>query len=294
VWSLDELTRFLACPACKRQLARSDGHLACAACSYRFEVKDGVPVLLTDDSSHHASTAKDRLDRDIVYPLSPGLRKLRNRIAPPGPFWSPRRDRIENLLRPHLKGDGVVLHLGAKEAFLGARAVHIDLYPFSGVDVVTDAECMGIGSETVDCVYLPALLEHVPRPAAVITEVRRVLKPDGLILVEVPFLQGYHADPDDYQRFTLSGLRVLLDGFEEIDAGALAGPSSSLAWILRDWFAAWVPRHRLPRAHRASRILAGWATFWIRYADAFLIGAPESHELASGIYFAGRKLAQSA
>jgi uncharacterized protein YbaR (Trm112 family) len=291
MWALEQLARFLACPVCKGLLLVGDApKLTCGPCAREFNVVDNIPVLLSDDSSRHAMDAKARLEENIVYPLSPALRALRDRVRPPGPFWSPRRDRIENMLRPFLETDAVVLHLGAKEAFLGDRVVHIDLYPFNGVNVVTDAECMGIASSSVDCVYLPALLEHVPRPAAVIKEVRRVLKTDGLVIVEVPFLQGYHADPDDYQRFTLSGLRVLLEGFREIDAAALGGPSSSLAWILRDWIAAWVPRHRLPRAHRATRIVAGWATFWVRYADAFLIRSPESHELASGIYYAGRKV----
>ena len=39
----------------------------------------------------------------------------------------------------------------------------------------------------------------------------RVLKPGGYIYSEVPFLQGFHADPDDYQRYTLQGLKILFN-----------------------------------------------------------------------------------
>jgi ubiquinone/menaquinone biosynthesis C-methylase UbiE len=58
----------------------------------------------------------------------------------------------------------------------------------ASIDTVTDAESMGIASRIVDCVYLPALLEHASHPASVIVEVQRVLRPGGLVAVEVPFL----------------------------------------------------------------------------------------------------------
>jgi len=228
--------------------------------------------------------------KQAEYPLSASWHKIRRILRSPRPFWSPHRTHIESFLRPYVDDpDNVVLHLGAKEAFLGPSVIHIDLYPFPGIDLVTDAAALGIASASVDCVYLPALLEHVPYPAAVVDEVFRVLRPGGIAVVEVPFMQGYHADPDDYQRYTLSGLRTLLSKFREVEASALAGPSSSLAWVLRDWLAAWVPRHKLPRAHRVAKQLAGWSTFWLRYADAFMIRSPTAHELASGIYFIGEK-----
>ena len=30
----------------------------------------------------------------------------------------------------------------------------------------------------------------------------RVLKPNGFIYIEVPFLQGFHADPNDFHSYT--------------------------------------------------------------------------------------------
>jgi SAM-dependent methyltransferase len=255
-----------------------------------YPVVGGTPMLLSERSRRHADQLDEQLERETVYPLPPTLRRIRKLLSSPGPFWAPNPNVVGDVLARFTNDpNAVVLHLGAKQASIGAHVIHIDLYRFPGVDLVTDAEEMGIASNVVDCVYLPALLEHVPHPARVIAEVRRVLRPGGTIIVEMPFMQSYHADPDDYQRYTISGLRVLLSEFNEVGSGALAGPSSTLALVLRDWLASWVPRHRFPRGHRAAKMMFEWSTFWIKYGDAFLISAPAAHEAASGLYYIGTR-----
>ena len=44
-----------------------------------------------------------------------------------------------------------------------------------------------------------------------------VLKNGGYLYLEVPFLQGFHADPYDYQRYTQVGLKKLVEKFNKID-----------------------------------------------------------------------------
>jgi SAM-dependent methyltransferase len=55
------------------------------------------------------------------------------------------------------------------------------------------------------------VLEHLPRPDRAIAELRRVLKPQGTLVLTVPFLRRHHAAPHDYFRFTEHGLRRLLE-----------------------------------------------------------------------------------
>ena len=43
-----------------------------------------------------------------------------------------------------------------------------------------------------------------------ITELARITKKGGYLLLTVPFLGGLHEEPNDYQRFTKYGLTVLL------------------------------------------------------------------------------------
>ena len=63
----------------------------------------------------------------------------------------------------------------------------------------------------------------------------RVARPRAVLYIEVPFLQGYHASPDDYHRFTSSGLRHAFQANHDVEVGVCAGPSSALTWILRGY-----------------------------------------------------------
>jgi SAM-dependent methyltransferase len=45
---------------------------------------------------------------------------------------------------------------------------------------------VGLASASFDVVHMSHVLEHVPDPVRVLEEVRRVLKPDGRVIIEVP------------------------------------------------------------------------------------------------------------
>lgn len=48
----NELFRILACPKCRGQLNldEENSRLECGACSLRYRVTDGIPVLLLDEA----------------------------------------------------------------------------------------------------------------------------------------------------------------------------------------------------------------------------------------------------
>ena len=58
------------------------------------------------------------------------------------------------------------------------------------------------------------VLEHHPNPLSMLSEMKRVIKPGGLIMLTSPFLGGLHELPHDYQRLTIYGLRKLLDDLD--------------------------------------------------------------------------------
>ena len=46
------------------------------------------------------------------------------------------------------------------------------------------------------------LLEHVPEPQVVLSEMNRVLVNSGYVLITTPFIYRMHGDPSDYARYT--------------------------------------------------------------------------------------------
>jgi SAM-dependent methyltransferase len=142
-----------------------------------------------------------------------------------------------------------------------------------------------------DGVMSLAVLEHVPDDRPVLDECARVLKPGGLCLHAVPFIQGFHAVPDDYRRYTLHGLReVLSPEFEEIESGVLLGPASALAWILREFFAT-LTAGRSVLLYNAGMLIYGWIFWPVKFLDIILMRSPFAPQIASGVYYLGRRRA---
>ena len=62
-----------------------------------------------------------------------------------------------------------------------------------------------------DVVLCNQVLEHVFEPEAFLGEIRRVLAPEGRLLLTVPFIWDEHEQPWDYARYTSFGLKALLE-----------------------------------------------------------------------------------
>lgn len=97
---------------------------------------------------------------------------------------------------------------------------------YIGVEIDTGAREKGItyydGStipfedETFDSILSSEVFEHVVNIEDILKELHRVLKPQGTMLVTVPFAYPRHCWPYDYKRYTSEGLKELLEnaGFE--------------------------------------------------------------------------------
>jgi hypothetical protein len=133
------------------------------------------------------------------------------------------------------------------------------------------------------------VLEHLRDPPRAVAEMTRVARPGALLYVEVPFLQGYHASPDDYQRFTSSGLRHLFRSHADVEVGVCVGPSSALSWVLRGYLKGLLSGFsRSRKAGRMAEFVAAWLTVPIKYLDRLVADRPAAQDLASGFYVFAR------
>lgn len=160
------------------------------------------------------------------------------------PHWSMRR-RVEQLLPRVLWSNGsevlamgeVLLsspriEVGAGGRRLDESIVCIDVVAHRHVDIRADAHQLPLPGNSIGGVVCTGTLEHVRRPWLVVEEFRRVVRPAGLVYVEVPFIQPIHADPHDYWRMTPEGLRVLFEDWHVMQEGMHMGSGAGLAWTI--------------------------------------------------------------
>lgn len=105
-----------------------------------------------------------------------------------------------------------------------AKITYSDINPQSEGIVKLDFEQkLPIGDHSFDGVIAMNILEHVYDHNLFLSELYRILKPEGILVGCVPFLIPYHADPDDYFRYTHSSLERILrqSGFDNIKINKL-------------------------------------------------------------------------
>ncbi len=128
---------------------------------------------------------------------------------------------------PDLTPGALVLDLGgnriAKRGLFdieryGLHVVYANLSTAKKPHVQSDASALPFGEGRFDAVICSEVLEHVPNPVAVPAEIYRVLRPHGIVLICVPFLNKIHGDPYDYGRYTDFFWRKHMDeiGFRDI------------------------------------------------------------------------------
>lgn len=106
--------------------------------------------------------------------------------------------------------------------------------PTTPVDLVAPAHDLPLETGSIDAVVCTQVLEHLAEPVAALEEFRRVLRPDGRLVVTVPLTWYVHEAPHDYYRYTPYGLRHVMEkaGFKAVDIRPLNDSPSTIAALL--------------------------------------------------------------
>lgn len=107
-----------------------------------------------------------------------------------------------------------------RRLFPGREYLGMDMREGPGVDLVARVESIPRPDASIGTVIALSTFEHVKHFWKGFEEIKRVLKPDGALLVACPFYFYIHNYPDDYWRFTPAALQVLLEDY----------PSKLLGW----------------------------------------------------------------
>jgi glycosyltransferase involved in cell wall biosynthesis/SAM-dependent methyltransferase len=291
-----ELVSLLRAPGLGAELHLEGGMLLTADGQERFPLVGRVPILLAADSPF--SPEGYQAGEPGPAPLA---RRLRTAVRGAAPSLSHNLSaarnftRFRDLLHAHAERRARVLVVGG--AILGEGMAVLAGDPDIGLveadvaigprtDVICDAHTLPFADHAFDGVVCQAVLEHVADPPRVVGEIHRVLKPGGLVYSEIPFMQQVHEGAYDFTRYTYNGHRRLFRRFEEIDAGATAGPGMALGWSIRSLLVASVGAR--PGARGLVNVLSTLGFFWLKYLDRPLMAGGAALDGASGTYFLGR------
>ena len=287
-WLLERIR----CPDCHAPgLREIDAAVVCARCHTEFPLAGGRPVLIRTDNALFPRSAY----REIEPPTPSPLHMLR-RVAPPRSVNLAYRRQLGAFANALGKVEGtsvLVIGAGRQKGWLdiffakqhAVRVVYSDVDAKAMVDLFCDAHELPFLDETFDGVIASAVLEHVVYPERVAAEIHRVLARRGFVYSEIPFLQQVHEGAYDFTRYTLSGHRRLLNHFEELSSGVVAGPGTTLAWAIEHFAVCCTPRPFVAVTRVAVRV----AFSWLKYFDYLFGQSPAAADGASCTFFLGRK-----
>lgn len=276
----------VACPVCKGSLVREKDGYVCAKDGIFPIDASGRPFLISQDlqkeqSEEHTSGINwlksflkqfPALYYGIWYVFCPVL-MIQN---------GPRK------IRNFISAGTSVIDIGSGPKRLGKEFINLDVYPFPEVDIVADAEHLPFHDNSIDALVSESLLEHVADPNKVAREMTRVLKKGGVLYASTPFIHVYHASPDDFTRWTISGLKKLFSGLEIIESGVRSGPWSALLMFFAYWlgviFSFGFKKAAPFLAHIFMLVLGP-----LKYLDLIFARFPGAEDVSAHLYLIGRK-----
>jgi SAM-dependent methyltransferase len=302
-------TSILACPDCRADLRWEQGTLSpCGGCGRSFEVRNGVPLLHPGprtgrsgaDDSGATPTVSEAGQRFFVD--EPGrldqLRRRHPRLArilelPDFTTPSTALPRCGLWQREHVAtpapGERILnLGSGVRKLYDNPNLVNFDIAPHENADVAGDGESLPFRDASFDGVVLDAVIEHLAHPHRVVAEVRRVLKPGGVVLAHVPFLYPFHAAPHDYQRYTPAGLEALFEDYEVLESGTDKRPGRALLEVLTAYAATFSDSRT---TSYALRWITAWIWLPIKFLDPWLAGRSRASYVVASSSILARKSA---
>jgi SAM-dependent methyltransferase/uncharacterized protein YbaR (Trm112 family) len=294
---------YLICPVCNSGLQSnpSSQDLKCqnATGSHTFPLINGIPCLINESNSVFTIAGflahKDTFF--VIEEAKPGLKSFVRKVIPTNSINTISREKYKKFAEDLLKKTshpkvlilgGSILGHGVKELlkYPTIELIESDVSFGPRTTIILDAHNIPFKSQTFDGVIVQAVLEHVVDPYACVEEMHRVLKDDGVIYAETPFMQQVHGRQYDFTRFSHLGHRRLYRKFSLIEDGAACGPGMALSWSWMYFLNSFSDSKPIRSFLRVFGIVS---SFYLKYLDYFLLKKTGALDAASSYYFMGRK-----
>lgn len=288
--------KLVCCPKCKSDLKSINSNYYCSNknCHYfshEFPHFNHVPALVDfDNSIINYEKIINSNSSDLIPRKKPSEFKNAVRLLLNGSNTKSKNNFKTCLSLLREMDSPRILIVGGGTIGIGSEiiienfkkeVISFDVYYSPNIDFIADAHSIPIVDSSIDLVIIQAVLEHVLEPAVVVSECYRVLKTDGYIYAETPFLQHVHEGAYDFTRFTTLGHRILFKDFSELSSGYIGGMGQSLLWSIEYFFSG------LFRSRFIGKFFK-MLFLWLRPLEK-IIPNKWNNDGACGCYFLGKR-----
>jgi SAM-dependent methyltransferase len=180
------------------------------------------------------------------------------------PFYIIRNGLYKGVLSHASKIEGDILDFGCgskpyESLFIKAKSyIGVDMqasgydHKDSKIDFCYDGKVIPLPDDSFDAVVCFEVLEHIFNIEEVLGEIRRVLKPNGQILISIPFAWNEHLIPHDFARYTSYGIRHVLEknGFSVVEITK----STTYFLAVCQMFIAYLSQHVSPESRIPAKL----------------------------------------
>lgn len=122
------------------------------------------------------------------------------------------------------------------------RYVRMDLRtPDGSVDILADAHELPFPDDCFDCLFASEVMEHLHDPQRFTAEALRVVRPGGAVVITVPFMFPFHADPIDFWRPTAEACRAIFRGRAAVEVFGQGNRIHVISDLVTTAFGRWSP-----------------------------------------------------
>ncbi len=263
----------IVCPTCRNRLSVRGTIYCCDICHLQYRFEKNKLIFLANQVN---------LEYDFLNQLKNNVKKFPRIYQFLAEFIAPvhiSKKNLRKIIKEIESQDKIGLNIGSGVTNYSSKILNFDLQPFPNVEVIGDLFNLPFKDSSFDYVFSIFVLEHVPNPELAIEEMHRVLKPGGICYAFIPFIQGYHAAPNDYLRFTSKGVENYFYKFDILKNSGI-GPTSGTLWILQEYLAILLSFNS-KKIHFLIHTLIMVISFPIKYLDIILSKYYLSQNIAS-------------